>query len=184
MLSKTKPLPDVITISGLAGTGKSTVAKLLAKKIKYQRINSGDIARNLAKEAKLDLITFCNQNLHDSKIDTLIDKKTLEHAKQKHVLLEARLSGWMLYKHKIPALKIWLQAPLKVRAMRTMRREKSSLASSMRHIRQRDTLVIKAYKKHYGIDLNNTSIYDVVIDSMHMTPKQIVDFILKLLSSS
>ncbi len=176
--TKDKKIPDIVTISGLAGTGKSTVAKLLAKKINYTRINSGDIARKIAQEAGMDLICFGKQNLHSSKIDTMIDKKTLEYAQKKHMLLEGRLTGWVVYQNKIPALKIWLTAPLNTRARRIMRREKSSFKSTIAHISRRDALVIRAYKKHYGIDLNDTSIYDIVINCDRLTPKQIVDLIL------
>jgi len=40
----------IITIGGFAGSGKSTVADIVAKKLGWGRISAGDVFRKLAKE--------------------------------------------------------------------------------------------------------------------------------------
>ena len=40
----------IITISGLSGSGKSTVSKLLAQELDLQRFDAGQAQRDLAKE--------------------------------------------------------------------------------------------------------------------------------------
>ena len=45
----------IITISGIAGSGKSTVAKLLAKKLNCKHYSVGDFMRQIAKEKNIPL---------------------------------------------------------------------------------------------------------------------------------
>ena len=54
-----------ITISGTPGSGKSTVAKILEKKLGIKYIYSGLIFRQLAEEHNMELEKFgkyCEQN--------------------------------------------------------------------------------------------------------------------------
>ena len=45
----------IITIAGLAGSGKSTVAKLVAKKLKYKFYSAGDMRGELATREGLTI---------------------------------------------------------------------------------------------------------------------------------
>ena len=46
----------VITISGEPGAGKSTTAKLLAKKLSCKHYSTGDFMRDMAEERKISLL--------------------------------------------------------------------------------------------------------------------------------
>ena len=46
----------IITISGKAGSGKSTVAKELAKQLNLQHFSIGDIMRKMAKEKNISVM--------------------------------------------------------------------------------------------------------------------------------
>ena len=50
----------IITISGIAGSGKSTVAKLLAKKLNYNHYSIGEFMRDIAKEKNTSLLELSN----------------------------------------------------------------------------------------------------------------------------
>ena len=47
-----------ITISGLPGSGTTTVAKLLAERLGYKLISAGDVFRKLAMERGMTLEEF------------------------------------------------------------------------------------------------------------------------------
>ena len=67
-----------ITISGTPGSGKSTVAKILEKKLGIKYIYSGLIFRQLAEEHNMELEKFgkyCEQN---SEIDKELDARQLD----------------------------------------------------------------------------------------------------------
>ncbi len=49
-----------ITLSGLAGSGKSTVGKQLAKALKLDFHSIGEISRNKAKEKNMSISEFQN----------------------------------------------------------------------------------------------------------------------------
>jgi len=66
----------IITISGKAGSGKSTVAKQLAKKLNLKHYSIGDIMRKLAKEKNISLNELSKLAEKDKTIDLTLDKKT------------------------------------------------------------------------------------------------------------
>ena len=56
-------------------------------------------------------------------IDKKLDARQIEILKKGDVILEGRLSGWLAYKNKIPALKVLIDADLDIRAGRIVNRE-------------------------------------------------------------
>jgi predicted cytidylate kinase len=165
----------VITISGTPGSGKSTVASLLDKKLDLRYVYSGMIFRETAEKYKMsleDFGKFCEEN---SDVDKELDEKQVEILKQGDVLLEGRLSGWLAYKNKIPAFKVFIDADIDTRASRIVNREKGDIEKRKKEIIERARSEKARYKKYYDIDLDDTSIYDLVIDSSNKTPEEIVE---------
>lgn len=168
----------VVTISGNPGSGKSTVAKLLEKKLGIKYIYSGMIFRELAEEHEMSLEEFGKYCEKNKEIDTKLDKRQLEILKKGDVILEGRLAGWIAYKNKIPAFKISIIADIDIRAKRIVKRENGDIKTRKKEIIKREKSESKRYKKYYDIDLNDNSIYDIVVDSGDKTPEEIVDIIL------
>jgi len=171
----------VITISGTPGSGKSTVAELLKEKTGLKYVYSGMIFRNLAKEYKMSLEEFGKYCEKNSDVDKKLDDRQVDILKKGDVILEGRLSGWLAYKNKIPALKVVIDADLEIRAGRIVKREEGSIKQRKKKILKRERSEETRYKKYYDIDLKDNSIYDLVIDSGDKTPEEIVDIILKRL---
>ena len=63
----------IITISGKAGSGKSTIAKELAKKLKLKHYSIGDLMRQIAKEKNISLIELSKLAEKDNSIDKELD---------------------------------------------------------------------------------------------------------------
>ena len=168
-----------ITISGTPGSGKSTVAKLLEKKLGIQYIYSGMIFRQQAKKHKMTLEEFgkyCEQN---PEIDKELDNKQLEILQKGNVILEGRLAGWLAHLNNISALKIMLNADIDTRAKRIVKREKGEIEKRKKEIIQREKSEALRYKKYYNINLKDHSIYNLVIDASNKTPDEITDIIMK-----
>ena len=85
----------VITISGPHGSGKSTIAKEIAKALNLKYVSSGQTFRRLAKEYSCDLEEFSRKCEQDHLIDRKIDQITLDEAKKGDVVLEGQLASWM-----------------------------------------------------------------------------------------
>jgi predicted cytidylate kinase len=168
-----------ITISGTPGSGKSTVAELLEDKLGIKYIYSGMIFREMAKKYKMSLEEFGKYCENDSKIDRELDDKQLEILRKGDVILEGRLAGWLAHLNKIPAFKVSIDTDLGTRAKRIVKREKGDVEKRKKEILKREKSEALRYKKYYDIDLENSSIYDIVIDSGDKTPEEIVAMILE-----
>jgi cytidylate kinase len=168
-----------ITISGLPGTGKTTVAKLLEQHLGIRYVYSGEIFRRLAEKHQMSLEEFGKYCESHRDIDEELDRYQLGILKEGNVILEGRLSGWLAYQNHIPALKVLLQADITIRAGRIVKREQGDIKKRKKEIVKREKSEATRYKKYYGIDVSDTSIYDVVIDAGDKTPEQIMEIILR-----
>ncbi len=171
-----------ITISGNPGSGKSTVAKLLEKKLGLRYVYSGMIFRELAKKYKMSLEEFGKYCEENSEIDKELDTRQLEILQNGDVILEGRLAGWLAYRDNMSVFKVAVVADLETRAKRILQREKGDIEKRKKEILEREKSEVLRYKKYYNIDLEDISIYDIVIDSGDKTSEEIVDIILEKLN--
>jgi len=165
-----------ITISGLPGSGTTTVAKILAEKLDFPLISAGEVFRKLADEKNMSLEQFSMYAEMNPEIDKLIDSKQREEAlKQENAVVEGRLSGWM-----VPAdLKVWIYCDESIRYERVARREKKPFDAVKSETRMREEIEKRRYMKIYGIDIEDKNIYHLMINSGKFSANQIVEIILK-----
>jgi len=168
-----------ITISGTPGSGKSTVGKLLKKKLRTRYVYSGKIFRETAKKYDMSLEEFGKYCENNKEIDQELDRRQLEILQKGDVILEGRLAGWIAHRNNISATKIMLDADLEARAKRIVKREEGQIKKRREEILNREKSEANRYKNYYNIDLKDTSIYDLVIDSTDKTPEEIVEIILE-----
>ena len=172
-----------IAISGKAGSGKSTVAKLLSKKLRLKHYSIGDLMRLMASEKKVTLLQLNKLAEMDKFIDLELDSKLMELGKKKdNFIVDGRLASYFI---PHADAKIFLKTDDKVRAQRIMKdrrhQEKGSMKEVMSKIRKREESERKRYKKYYGIDYTNKKLYNLVIDTTKLTPVQVVGRILEFL---
>jgi len=111
-------------------------------------------------------------------IDEELDRHQLGILRKGNVIVEGRLSGWLASQNQIPAVKILLQADIDIRAGRIVKREQGDIKKRKKEILKREKSEATRYKNYYGIDVADTLIYDVIIDSGDKTPEQIMQIIL------
>ncbi len=168
----------IITIGGFAGTGTTTVAKLLSEKLDIAYVSTGSIFRQMAKEREMSILEFSEFAENNDSIDIEIDKKQAELAKSSSdLILEGRLSAYFVDAD----LKLCLYAPLNIRAKRIANRESEDIDLAKHNIEIREKSEALRYKDIHNIDINNMDIYDLVINSGTFNPESIINIILTTL---
>jgi len=154
----------LITVSGPAGSGKSTLAANLAEALGYDHVSGGDIFRSLAEERGVSLVELNQQAESDDQIDRDLDRRLRSTAREEDdLVLESRLAGWMAGDYA--NLKLWLDAPLDVRAERIADREEKPVAEAREETQTRAESERLRYQEYYGIDIDDRSIYDLSINT-------------------
>ena len=175
-----------ITISGKAGSGKSTVAKLLSQKLKLKHYSIGDLMRVMAKEKGMSLLELNKLAEKDKSIDFELDSKLKELGRTKdNFVVDGRLTAFFIPNAEV---KVFLDADDKVRAQRILKdkrqQEKSkSLNDAMSKIKKREESEKKRYRKYYGIDYTNEKLYNFIIDTTKLKPWQVVERIIKFVKT-
>ena len=170
-----------ITISGLPGTGKTTVAKLLEQRLGMKYVSSGDIFRQMAKKHQMSLEEFGEYCEKHPEIDEELDRCQLDILRKGNVIVEGRISAWLASRNQIQAVKILLDAGLDTRVHRIIKREQGDKEKRKKEILKREKSEATRYQKYYHIDVRDTSIYDLIIDTAEKTPEEIVEVIVEFL---
>jgi CMP/dCMP kinase len=173
----------IISISGKAGSGKSTVAKLLSEKMGLGHYSSGDFMRDIAKEHKLTLLELSKLAEKETWIDKELDIRQKKLGKtEDNFVIDGRLS-W----HFIPkSIKIYLDVDDKVAVSRIWgdkinRKEESynDIKELTKKLKQRQASEIKRYKQYYNLNYHDKKNYDLIIDTSDLTPNSIVKKIIE-----
>jgi cytidylate kinase len=155
-----------ITVSGLPGSGTTSLSRYLEEHHRFEMISAGEVFRQLAIEHNLDLAEFGRLAEQDECYDKMIDARQKEIASRRdNIIIEGRLSGWMVDNAD---LKIWLFAPIGCRIKRIISRdhvpdEKAAMEITI----ERERCEAGRYRSYYNIDINDLSIYHMVLNSEH-----------------
>ena len=168
-----------IAVSGKSGCGNTTVSTKLAERLGYPMINF--TFRQMAKERNMDFWDFCALANRDDNIDKELDRRQVEMAMaEENCVLGSRLAIWML---KDADFKVYLLASDIERARRIAKREGGTVEERLAQTQDRDSHDTERYGRIYGIDNNDTSQADLVIDTEGKTPDMIVDLIIEGVSA-
>jgi len=166
----------IITISGPPGSGKSTLSKIISVRLGLELVSMGDVFRKCAQDRCMSLDEFGQIARCNEKIDREIDEMQKKIANENdNILLEGRLSGFLVDAD----LKVWLKAPLDIRARRIAMRECKSIAKAMEETSVREGCERERYLNYYGLDINDLSVYDLVIDSSKWSAQEISEIVEK-----
>jgi CMP/dCMP kinase len=183
------PKKTVICISGLAGTGKSTLSKKLADKYHLRYFSGGDVLKELAKQEGYDVsvqgwwespegLKFLNERVNDPKFDKAVDDKLLEHAQQGNVLLDSWTMPWLLKE----GFKIWLEASLEKRAARVAIRDGITVAEAFEVLKEKEARTKAIYKSLYGFVLGEDfKPFDFILDTDNLSANEVFEVLCKVI---
>lgn len=169
----------IISISGDLASGKGTVSNILIEKLNYEVYRNGNYFRQLAKEKGMDVTSFGKYVENHLEIDRQIENSASEYAKtHDNFIIDARL-GW----YAVPeSFKVYLKVDIDIAAKRAFLDKNRKDTESFNTIEEQKEDMItrhnsenKRYLELYGVDRDNMSNYDLVIDTSNLTPKQVAD---------
>lgn len=165
-----------ITISGKPGSGKSSVAKLIAKKLKLQHYSAGDLWRELAKNKKITILELNKLAEKDDKYDHQLDKNVEMLGKTKDNFV---IDGRLTFNFIPDSIKIFLDADLNTRAKRIHKdaraeEDNKDINDTLNKLRARESSEKKRYKQLYGIDPYTADNFDFVIDTSSISVDEVV----------
>ncbi|MFB6204536.1 MAG: (d)CMP kinase [Candidatus Nanohaloarchaea archaeon] len=151
----------VVTIDGLSGAGKGTLADHISELLDVNHLSTGGVFRRIAREKGMTVLELSKEA--DRDVDLEVDRRILEKALAEDSVIDSRISSWVLGDYS--DLKIYLEADLDERARRVAEREGIPEEEARENIVERDEANRERYRKYYGIDISRRDIYDLVIDN-------------------
>lgn len=189
-MAKSKKL--IISLNGQEGSGKSTIAKMIAEKLGIPRYYMGQMFRDMALEKGMDLAEFrkiCDADpSFDKKVDDYIVKLSEE---QNRFIIESR-TAW----HFIPqSLKIYLQVNplaaaeriLKALSARHNRNNEDINLDTVENIRQsilrRRKEDSERYFALYGIRQDDERNYDFILDTTNLSINEVFGKVMEFIEN-
>ncbi|MEQ1786191.1 MAG: (d)CMP kinase [Acidimicrobiales bacterium] len=167
----------LITISGLPGSGTTTVSRLVADALGLERLPGGEVFRQMAAEAGMTLAEFGVHAQGHPEIDRELDDRLEARATAGDCVIESRLAGWLATRAGLLAVRVWIDCDDQERAARVAEREGTSLTQALIDNADRSDLERARYRSVYGIDLDDRSRYDLVLDSTTEPPDALASMI-------
>jgi cytidylate kinase len=173
--------PVIICICGMAGSGKSTVAKKLAEKYGLKYYSGGDALKALAIEKGYKTVekgwwespeglSFLENREKDLELDRAVDQKLLAVAEQGNVILDSWTMPWLLKR----GFKIWLEASPRKRAERVAKRDGISIEKALEALREKESKTKAIYKKLYGFSLGEDfTPFHLILDTDNLEAEEV-----------
>lgn len=177
----------IITISGKPGSGKSTVAKLLAKKLGWKRFSAGDARGEAAQKLGITIDEFNTRANKDYSLHKFADEMTIQLSKQGNCVMD----GWIAWFFLPTSFKVFLDVSSNVAARRIFQEQHrakrpdelvyKTIAQAQRTLRKRMNISRAQFISIYGkrVDFLNLKNYDLVLNTSKSTPEKTCKEILK-----
>ena len=176
----------IIAISGLHGTGKSTIAKKLAKELDLKYYSTGNTFREMADSMDMTLEEFNQYVESHPNIDKKLDRKVVDIAREKDdYVIESQLSGYLLKDNA--DYMILLTAPLEIRIKRMAERDEVSFDEKLSETNIRENSEYQRFKDLYNIDVRDDDLkkktFDLIIDTKNLTIQEVLNRILEYIKN-
>jgi len=173
----------IITITGDAGSGKSTVGQKLAEKLGFERFYMGQIRRNAAKKMGMTLAEYNTYGETHPETDVDIEEYQKKLAQEKdNFIIEGRTS-WFLMPTSI---KLYFKVDPLEGARRIYKElQKNNNRNEDKNIQTLEDILESnkkrlasdkfRYQKYYQKDCFNENNFDLIIDTTNLTPDQVLE---------
>lgn len=169
--------PTILTVSGLIGSGKTSVCRELSRLTGWRVVSAGTILRRMAEERNLSVLELNEIAKTDSSIDKLIDDQLIAlQNSEESLIVDSRLA-W----HFIPnGYKIHLVVDTAIAAERVFRAQRSDESyatpeDAYAANAQRQAIENERFKHYYGIDCEDWRNYHLILDSSTLMPDALAE---------
>jgi cytidylate kinase len=171
----------IISLSGAPGSGKSTIAQMLADKLNYTRYYMGGLRREKARERGMTLAEYNKLGEEDIQTDQEVDLYQKELGeKENNFVIEGRTS-WHFIPH---SFKIYLDVNEEEGAKRIFKslqskndrnedKDLDSWGKVLESNRSRVASDAMRYQKYYQINIYNQNNYDFYLDTTKLAPNEV-----------
>ncbi len=177
----------IVIVSGLPGSGKSTLVEKLAEEFNLKKVFASGILRQLRERKAVDFErtekgegfweskegkVFTRKRLEELDFDRRLDEELQRIAKtEKNVIFDSRTMPWL---YKGEAFRIWLKASERVRAERIAKRDGKKAEEIIASMKKRYEADRKIYKRLYGFELGEDfTPFQLVIDSNELSEGEV-----------
>ena len=173
--------PRIIAISGKSGCGNTSVSKRLAERLGFRLVNY--TFRNLAVDLGMAFDELLEKAEKDYSYDRQVDSHQVSLAQEGDCVVGSRLAIWML--KDLAVLRVFLSGGLDKRSERIWLREREhsgrDLPATVDFTSRRDRQDNVRYRRIYGIDNDDFSFADLVLNTERFGVEEEVDIIVSAL---
>jgi len=174
----------IITISGKPGSGKTTLAKSLAKKLGYKHYSTGDLMREIAEDRGMTLLELSKVAENDHSVDKALDERQIQLGKEEdRFVIDGRLAF-----HFIPkSVKIFCDIDIDVASQRVFDDQRKreieniSLSATKKAMKRRIISEETRFEKYYGLDIYDLKHYDLVIDTTDTQHDEVLEKVISFI---
>ncbi len=176
-----------ITLAGVPGSGKSTLRKALATHFNLETKATGDFMRSKALEYGYhDITKFVKEYISQHpEIDREVDEAQKQFGQENdNFVLDAHI-GFLFVPDSI---KIFLQCDSEITAKRILAAKRATeaaqdLQSAIAANQTRIQTMRENFQKLYNVDMHDKNNFDFVLDTTHLTPKQVSQQVIEFIES-
>jgi len=183
----------LITVSGFAGSGKSSLADSLGKSLNLEVIHASALLKEMwvsgIKDLEHESIKKVNgwweseeakkimeNRKTDHSYDLALDEKLKKIAEKGNIILD---SWTMPYLYKGKAFRVWLSASAEVRAKRVSKRDNLEYEKVLAKIKERDSQTKSLYETLYNFSMgDNLEVFNLVIDTDNVSQEKVFEKVL------
>ena len=173
----------LISITGRLGSGKSTVCNIMKNRYGFEIFSTGAIQREYARRLGITTLEL-NQRMDenpdlDKDIDDTVTKMSIEHKDDK-LIFDSRMA-WHFAQN---TFKIFLTIDAMEAATRVMKNQRgeeeryADVNDACEKLVERSRVERERFMDIYGVDYYDYNNFNIVIDTTHRTPEEVVDLIM------
>lgn len=172
----------IITITGDHASGQGTLSNNLREKLNYEIYRNGQYVRKLASEKGMSIVEFQTYLNEHPDLDREVERSAANYASTRNnLIIDAKL-GW----YAIPeSFKVYLKVDIEVAVKRAFedasRKDTEPFASieeARNKILYRHREETNRWNEEYGVNRDDMSNYDFVLDTTNLTPEEVCNTVL------
>ena len=173
-------MTEKISLAGDLGSGKSTVADILIKRLGAEYYCTGAIVRSIAEKRGMTVTELNKYMETHPEIDHEIDDGIAALSDMdKFLIIDSRMA-WHFTRG---TFKVYLSCDIETSALRIMNANRrgehsATLEETIEATRTRRESEKKRYLEQYGVNIKDLSNYSLIVDTSNATPEEVAECII------